>query len=193
VRPVVLVHGIWDSARRIAPLTRGLSARGFKHLLPMDLTPPWGNATIEALAEQLSSTVGTVRRDYGSEQVDVVGFSMGGLVTRTYLALLGGREHVRTFVSISAPHQGTLAAYAMPLAGVRQMRPGSTLIAQLEAASLGDVAVHCIYTPYDATIIPGSSGVLAGARSVHTVPVKLHRWMLSDARVHDLVAELLRS
>jgi triacylglycerol lipase len=193
VLPVVLVHGIWDSARRIAPLTRGLGARGFMHLKAMDLTPPWGNARLEALAEQVHACVAAVRRDYGCEQVDIVGFSMGGLVTRAYLALLGGHVHVRKFVSISAPHQGTLAAYAMPLDGVRQMRPGSALISELEAASLGDVVVHCIYTPYDAMIVPGTSGILAGARSVHALPVKFHRWMLSDARVHDLVAELLRA
>jgi triacylglycerol lipase len=186
------VHGIWDSARRIAPLTRGLTARGFQHVKAMDLTPPWGNARLEALAEQVQRYVAEVRRESGHEQVDLVGFSMGGLVSRAYLGLLGGAAHVRTFVSISAPHQGTLVAYCAPLEGVRQMRPGSALLTQLDSTPLGEVAVHCIYTPFDATIVPGSSGVLRGAKSVHRVPVAWHRWMLSDARVHDLVARLLR-
>jgi triacylglycerol lipase len=118
---------------------------------------------------------------------------MGGLVARVYLALLGGHQHVRAFVSISAPHHGTFMAYGLPLLGIRQMRPGSALLRRLgdDATSFGDVAVHCIYTPFDATIVPGSSGILRGARSLHSIPVLLHRLMIHDRRVLDIVAAIL--
>ena len=194
MRPVVLVHGIWDSAQRIAPLAQGLARRGITRVHAMDLLPPWGNARLEALAEQVEQSVERVLGERGAEDVDLVGFSMGALVSRSYLTLRGGHRRVRRFISISGPHRGSLTAYAMPLAGVRQMRPGSAFLRSLgDEAGWEGVSVHCIYTPFDAMVMPGVSGILPWAHSVHRVPVLLHRWMLSDARVLDLVADLLRA
>jgi triacylglycerol esterase/lipase EstA (alpha/beta hydrolase family) len=193
VRPVVIVHGIWDDARSIAPLVRGLRDQGIATLSAVELDPPWGTVGIETLAAQLAQFVERARALHGADAVDIVGFSMGALVARTYLQLLGGDTHVHSFVSISGPHRGTWTAYALPLLGVRQMRPGSPLLRALgdDVSHLSNVAVHCLYTPYDAMIVPSESGVLRGARSVHSVPVALHRLMIHDRRVHTLVAGLL--
>jgi triacylglycerol esterase/lipase EstA (alpha/beta hydrolase family) len=193
MRPVVVVHGIWDDARSIAPLLRGLGRHGMAKLSAIALDPPWGTASIESLAEQLARFVERARAQHAAEAVDIVGFSMGALVARTYLQLLGGHAHVRSFVSISGPHRGTLTAYALPLLGVRQMRPGSALLRALgdDVSHLSQVAVHCLYTPFDSMILPSESSVLRGARSVHRLPVALHRLMIHDRRVHALVAQLL--
>jgi triacylglycerol lipase len=195
MRPVVVVHGIWDDARTIGPLVRGLSGQGVANVSAIELDPPWGNASIEVLAEQLAAFVERVRREQRAAVVDVVGFSMGALVSRAYLQLLGGHAHTRSFVSIAGPHKGTLTAYALPLLGVRQMRPGSPLLRALgdDVSHLAELAVHCVVTPYDAMIVPSESGVLRGARSVHRLPVLLHRLMVHDRRVHALVARLLAS
>jgi hypothetical protein len=40
-------------------------------------------------------------------------------------------------------------------------------------------------------ILPSLSSVLNGARSVHRVPILLHRLMVHDRRVHALSARLL--
>lgn len=193
-RAIVVVHGIWDSAARVAPLTAGLARHGFTDVHAIDLVPPWGQARIEQLAEQLSTYVARVLGEGDVPQLDVVGFSMGALVTRTYLQLFGGTQHVRRFVSISGPHAGTLTAYAAGLAGVKQMRPGSPLLRALgdDVAGLS-TEVHCIYTPYDAMVVPARTAVLKGAASVHRVPVPWHRRMLYDRRVHALCARLLRA
>jgi triacylglycerol lipase len=193
MRPVVVVHGIWDNERSVAPLARSLVQRGHAQVHALSLDPPWGNASIETLAQQLDAFVEALVGRLGVSAVDLVGFSMGALISRTYLQLYGGDRRVRRFVSISGPHRGTVTAYALPLTGVRQMRPGSALLQRLgsDVSHLTNVEVHCLYTPYDAMIVPGESGVLVGARSVHKLPVLMHRLMLFDARVHSLVAELL--
>jgi triacylglycerol lipase len=123
----------------------------------------------------------------------LIGFSMGALIARVYLAQLGGRELVGRFVSISGPHAGTWTAYGLPLPGVMQMRPDSPLLRNLarDPRALEPVSVHCLYTPFDAMIVPADSSVLPGARSVDRVPVLVHRWMLSDPRVLKIVLGLL--
>jgi triacylglycerol lipase len=200
MRPVVVVHGILDNAKRIDPLLRGLRALGVGPLAAIDLTPRFSTPPLEVFAAQLQGFVGDTLRVHGASELDLVGFSMGALVTRLYLQEFAAGVRVRRFVSISGPHRGTQVARLAPegkswLAGVRQMQPRSPLLARLgdDAGTLAPTLVHCVYTPYDAVIVPPSSGVLRGAASVHRIPVLMHRLMLRDPRVHSCVAELLRA
>ena len=100
---------------------------------------------------------------------------------------------MRRFVSISGPQSGTLTAYALPFAGAKQMRPKSPPLQDLESDidPWGPVEVHTVITPYDAMILPSSSGKLAGSTTHRAFPVKLHRWMIEDPRVLDHVAKVL--
>jgi len=191
--PVLLVHGLWDSLLRIDPLLQGLRVRGIEQVQGFDLLPSNGRAPIAELALQVAKRADALRRESGSQQIDLIGFSMGALAARCYLQQGGGREHVRRFISISGPHAGTWTAFALPFAGVRDMRPQSALLRALEAEAdpFGSVEVHCIYTPLDLMIVPATSSILRGAHSIHRVPIPLHRWMIRDPRVLDLIVQLL--
>jgi pimeloyl-ACP methyl ester carboxylesterase len=87
--PVLLVHGLWDSAARLAPLVRGLAARGVEPLATVDLRPNDGRAPIAALGEQVCARADAVRAEHGCERIDLVGFSMGALACRYYLQRCG--------------------------------------------------------------------------------------------------------
>ena len=192
--PVLVVHGLWDSEARVQPLVQGLRARGITPITAFDLEPGDGRGPIPQLALQVRDQVVRLERAHNAELVDIVAFSMGALVSRYYMQRAGGRAHVRRFISISGPHRGTYTAYGLPLTGVRQMRPGSTLLEDLAAdpEPFGSVRVHCIYTPFDLMIVPATSSILPQAQSVHRVPALVHRFMLSDGRVLDLTSRLLR-
>jgi triacylglycerol lipase len=188
---VFLVHGIWDDERSLAPLARTLRTPGGPRIVPVRLTPSTGSVPLLALAEQVKDRV--ERECPGHERVDIVGFSMGALVTRTYLQLLDGTRRVRRFVSISGPHRGTVMAYGLGLAGVRDMRPNSALLRRLgdDVSGLVDTEVHCIYTPYDVLVTPPTTAVLRGAKSVHRVHVPVHGLMLRAPSVQRLVRQLV--
>lgn len=192
-RPVLIVHGIWDSRARMRELEQGLVARGFPHIRAFDLKPNDGRAPLAALAAQAKQQADALLEEHGGP-IDLVGFSMGALISRYYLQRLGGKEKVRRFISISGPHRGTLAAYALPLAGLRDMRPGSALLRDLEADpdAFGEVEVHCLYTPYDLMIVPATSSVLPGARSVQRIELPIHRMMITQRAALDAIASVLR-
>lgn len=195
--PVLIVHGIWDSEARISTLTQGLIERGLSQTRAFTFRPRDGSAPLSTLGQQLQREVSLLKDAHAVSQVDLVGFSMGALVSRYYLRRLGGADHVRRFVSISGPHHGTLMAYGLPLDGVRDMRPGSAFLRDLErderdeTQAANRVETHVIYTPFDLTIVPAHSSKLPSARTTTTFPVALHRWMIKDARVLDHVASLL--
>jgi triacylglycerol esterase/lipase EstA (alpha/beta hydrolase family) len=193
--PVLLVHGIWDSSSRLAPLRAGLERRGIGPVHAVDLVPNDGRAPIAELGGIVAREATELAEREGASRVDVVGFSMGALVARWYIQRGGGKAKVRRFVSISGPHAGTAFAYALPFAGVRDMRPGSPLLRDLaaDADPFGDVEVHCLYTPFDLMILPPTSSVLAGARSVGKFRVPMHRFMITSSVVLDHVAEILRA
>jgi triacylglycerol lipase len=191
--PILIAHGIWDSEDRIGPLKDGLLARGFAHVHAFTFEPRDGRGPLAELARQIQREAEQLRTQHEADRIDLVGFSMGALTSRYYIQRLDGKRTIRRFVSISGPHRGTLTAYGLPFDGVRDMRPGSALIRDLETDSdpWGAVEAHCIYTPLDLTIIPATSSELHGARSTHRIPVGVHRWMIRDPRVLDLTAQLL--
>lgn len=193
--PLVLVHGIWDDARRLEPLRAGLGARGLGSPVVHELRPNDGSAPIAELAAGLDAHLAALSEERGAARLDVVGFSMGALVTRYVVQRLSGRSRIRRFVSVSGPHAGTHTARALPLRGARDMRPGSALLADLaaDADPWGPVEVHVLYTPYDLMIVPARSSRLEGARTETVLPIPLHRWMISDARALDAMAALLRA
>jgi triacylglycerol lipase len=190
--PVLLVHGIDDDARSLAPIADALARAGFRDVRIVELKPNNGDAPIAVLAAQVAEAAGSLRARTGSARIDVVAFSMGALVSRYYLQRLEGRSHVRRFVSISGPHAGTLTGWLRSNPGAREMRPGSDLLRGLasDTAPFGDVQVFSLWTPLDLMIVPASSSRLEGARE-RTLPVILHPLMLRDGRVLRAVEEAL--
>ncbi len=188
-RTVVLVHGIFDTAGSLRKMERHLEPFGFRALRPA-LRPNSARTGLDTLAMQLRDFIDA--HVPGDEPFDLVGFSMGGLIGRYYLQRLDGLRRVRRFVSISTPHHGSRIAYLLPNRGCRQMRPGSDFLADLnrDVDRLAEVRVVSIWTPFDLSIVPARSSRLS-VGTEHVVPVKLHRWMLRDRLVLDIVARAL--
>lgn len=177
--PVLLIHGIADSERNMRWLARHLRKEG-RDVRTLNLRPNWGQSGLDDLAAQIAAFAD---RDLSGRRFDLVGFSMGGLVSRYYLQRLGGLARVEHFVTISAPHHGTYAARCIGGRGARQMRPGSDFLRDLarDAAALEGVKFTSIYTPLDLVILPASSSVMPQARN-ERIPVVLHPLMILDPR-----------
>ena len=187
--PVLLIHGIKDDARKMEPLARYLRGQGWD-AQTMSLHPSWGQKGLDVLAGQVADFIG---ENYApGEKIDLVAFSMGGLVTRYYLQRLGGLARVQRYVTLSTPHHGTLIAYLLPNVGCRQMRPGSAFLRDLnaDAAQLAQLDFTSFWTPFDTIIVPQRSSIMAQARNVK-LRIALHPLMVWQSRVLDQVAEAL--
>jgi len=85
MRAVILVHGIFDTSRIFSRMASRLQACGFRPLA-LNLTPSNGAVGLDLLATQIGMFVD--QHLAPAEQFDLVGFSMGGLIARAYLASL---------------------------------------------------------------------------------------------------------
>ncbi len=187
--PVLLIHGITDTTLVFRQMTEYLIAQGWS-VHSFNLTPNNGAMPLEKLAVQVADYV---TKTFDPKQpLDLIGFSMGGIVSRYYIQRLGGIERVQRFVSISAPNNGTLTGYLSGRPGCAQMRPGSPLLRDLNQDSemLARLNFTVIWTPFDLMIVPPSSSQMPVGKEV-IVQAPLHSWMLADEQCLKAVAAAL--
>jgi triacylglycerol lipase len=168
--PVLLVPGYGGSTAALEVLADGLESAG----RDVRIVRASGAATgdLRQRAAELGRAVEEALEDTAAPSVDVVGYSAGGVVLRLYVADLGGGSTVRRAVTLSSPHHGTdLAALALSFGpqtcpeACRQLAPDSDLLRDLNAGDetpRGPVWV-ALWTEDDETVVPPSSGELAGA------------------------------
>ncbi|MBD2389451.1 triacylglycerol lipase [Aphanizomenon flos-aquae NRERC-008] len=187
--PVLLVHGINDTGAVFNKMAFYLRQQGLS-VYTVDLIPNNGSEVLEKLAQQVANYVNDTFE--AAQLLDIVGFSMGGIVSRYYIQRLGGINKVQRFITISSPHKGTIIAYGTWLAGAVQMRPNSDFINDLNAdfKMLKQLNFTSIWTPYDLMILPATSSRLGIGKEV-TIPVILHPLMLTDTRTLTIVADAL--
>ncbi len=185
--PVLLVHGIYDTEAKFRTMAAFLRQRGWQiHCL--NLIPNDGSASLAVLAQQVADYID---QNFAPNQaIDLIGFSMGGIVTRYYLQRLGGTARVKRYITISAPNQGTLLGFSLPLPGVLEMRWQSEFLQDLNrdySTQLAPLQVTVLWTPFDLMIIPPTSSRLTLGKEV-VLPVPVHAWMVADPRCLDTVA-----
>lgn len=187
--PVLLVHGIWDTAKVFSKMRSHLNQQGCD-VRDLDLVPNNGDATLEELAEQVADYIKT--NFTLNQTLDLVGFSMGGIVSRYYIQRLGGVKRIQRFITISSPHNGTWIAYGSQRPGAKQMRPGSQFLRDLnqDIEILRQVDYTSIWTPLDLMIVPASSSKIPLGKEI-VIPVALHAWMLIDPKILTAVAKVL--
>ena len=125
---VLLVHGLNDTRAIFQTMAPSLIKLGWT-VYDLDLLPSNGKLPLDKLAKQVSDYVnGTFASE---EKLSVIGFSMGGIVSRYYIQRLGGIERVKNFITIASPHQGTWTAQFSQRPGCVQMRPNSAFLQDL--------------------------------------------------------------
>jgi triacylglycerol lipase len=190
--PIVLVHGITDDSQSFAPHLHWLRAGGRVVRAP-DLFPADGSLGLAHMAEQLAAYVELVCGELEVETIDLVGFSLGGIVARYYMQRLDGARRVRRFVTIASPHGGSLSAYGLRSRAGEELRPGSALLNDLASdwlATAARVPTTVLWTPFDLIVLPGWHAILEGATAI-PVPARRHADMLHHPRTWQNVREVL--
>jgi len=163
--PVLLIHGVVCNRGIWRPMAAALQAHGFGPIRAVNLEPLLGN--IDSHAAYVANEIRQLRRDCGGARVAIIAHSMGGLVARNVLRLLGP-DDISRIVTLGSPHHGTSLARALPGLPYRQMEPGSAWLAELNAAQEGHfrVPVTCIYSANDILVRPPWSAALEGTTRI---------------------------
>ncbi|MDX6261952.1 MAG: triacylglycerol lipase [Kribbellaceae bacterium] len=151
--PILLAHGIIDNHTVFALMRRQLVRRGFTRIQTFSYSPL--TLDVRSTAERMGAEVERLCEESGSDQIHIVGHSLGGLIARYYVQRLGGSERVHTCVTLGTPHQGTFAARLFPWPLIKQLRPDSDLMTELaEPAPDCHTRFVAFYSDVDQLIVP---------------------------------------
>jgi triacylglycerol lipase len=167
--PVLLVSGYGGSTASLDPIRRSLEAAGRDVVVvrPVDA----GTGDLAAQAAALGRQAEAAAKRFDAPSVDVVGYSAGGVVARSWVRDLGGASLARRVLSVGSPQHGTsVAELAVGVAGscppaCRQLEPDSGFLRALNAGDetpRGPVFVS-VWSTADRTVVPTDSAGLAGA------------------------------
>jgi pimeloyl-ACP methyl ester carboxylesterase len=190
--PVVLVHGYGGGRASWLPLERRLHSEGFRNV--HSYTYNVLTSSVPEIARALVARCAAAAEEAGTERVDVLGHSLGGVVLRCAVARFGLASHVSTAVTVAAPHRGTRVALLGPGTVAASLRPGSALLADLRRETWSsDLRWIAYYAECDLVVPPASArlqGDVPGARDVR-VPGAGHLGVLRSPAFLDSVVGLL--
>lgn len=154
--PIILLHGYFHNRSAFVVMRRALRRAGFRTVDTLNYNP--FTHGVPELAEQLAAHVDEVLGACEAHRVHLVGHSLGGLVARYYIQMLGGADKVANCVTLGTPHQGTYAAYVGRGKAARQIRPGSPLIRLLNRPQVGvETRFTAFYSNLDGMVFPASN------------------------------------
>lgn len=143
-------------------------------------------------AQEIATKVDQILAATGATKVDIVSHSMGGLSSRYYSKNLGGSAKIDEWVSLGGPNHGTDTANFCFDTSCREMRIGSTFLADLNATdeTPGTPNYRTWWSPCDTIINPDSSVALAGATNTQTACIS-HSALHEDATVYGQVRDFV--
>ncbi len=189
-RPIFLVHGLWNNPKLFEKLLKKINEDDYELYRP-HLPHRFGKTSLKDLARALDSKIEEL---VGPEvEVDIVGFSMGGLISRLWLQNHGGFLRTKRFFSIGTPHFGTYTAQMIPssfMPGIADMKRGSRLLSQLnnDLTSLEQVECISFFTKWDLMSFPGWQAKLSIGES-YQLPVLTHKELITNSISLDILVE----
>lgn len=190
-RPVIFCHGYMHNRSAFFFMMYRLKKAGLRNLFAPNFSPLSGS--VSSFAGRLSEIVSLAVSQTGSERVDLVGHSMGGLVVRYYIENLGGASFVNKAVTLGSPHLGTKMAVLSPFESAKQFRIDSPLITGFETAQppRDSVELVSIWSDFDNVVIPPENAKLPEPNENIMVREAGHLALLFSPQVIGHVQRLL--
>lgn len=118
---------------------------------------------IRRSAAILAVEVQKTRYRFDAEKVNLIGHSLGGIISRYYLQRLGGWKYVNRAVYLGTPHKGVYwAALVLMTKAGRQLMHNSKFIEELnnDPSRCRNIKCLSIISTFDEMVVPRSSGIL---------------------------------
>ena len=184
-QPIILIHGYGCSRGVWWKIRRDLEAAGHT-MASISLVPPY--ASIGKLVPQLAQRIDQVCTATGAQQVILIGHSMGGLVSRSYLARHGIAQ-VAKLITIASPHQGSeLSRVGFVGQSAREMEPGSMWLRDLAGEPV-KIPMISIRTPHDNFVMPQDNQRLPQAEDIELAGIG-HLAVLYSRRTTEFLLRL---
>ena len=154
--PIIFIHGLWNTSAIFSSFTSEFDQKGIEYFAPT-LKHSLGMTSITELTKLLNELI---LDKYGPErEIDILGFSMGGIIGRYWITKINGYKRTGRFISIGSPHKGTIASQLVPkypFRGISEMKINSSLLRELSKYDFLLNGIECIsfFTYWDLMVCP---------------------------------------
>ena len=192
--PIILIHGLWNTADIFYSITSKLDEIGIEYFAPT-LEHEYGMTSIVELTHSLNDLI---LEKYGCEQeIDILGFSMGGIIGRYWIKKFNGYKRTRQFITVGSPHKGTLASQLVPkypFKGISEMKISSFLLRDLSKYDYLLKGINCIsfFTYWDLMVFPGWRANLNLGEKISLKIYKHKNLVRNPEAVEKIIDKLLR-
>lgn len=170
--PVILVHGYIMNRSAFLVMSQALAAAGFRHVRAFNY--PQFTLGLPEIARLLGKEVDRVLAATGASRCMIIGHSLGGMIARYYIQMIGGEDKVDTLVTLGTPHNGTYTAHLGIGPAAAQMTYRSPIVERLEqAARPSSVRYICYYSDLDVFVVPAVSAKLS-VSALQAVNIRIH-------------------
>ena len=188
--PIILIHGLWNTSNIFSSIISKLDKTGIEYFAP-NLNHSYGMTSIIELTNLLNKLI---LNRYGlEEEIDILGFSMGGIIGRYWIKKFYGYKRTRRFITVGSPHKGTIAAQLVPtypFRGISEMKINSSLLRDLSNYDylLDDIDCVSFFTYWDLMVFPGWRANLNVGEKI-SLNIFKHRNLIKDKVAVDRIIE----
>ena len=192
--PIILIHGLWNTSDIFSSITSKLDQIGIEYFAPT-LKHEYGMTSIVELTNLLNDLI---LEKYGLEkELDILGFSMGGIIGRYWIKKFNGYKRTRKFITVGSPHNGTLASQLVPkypFTGISEMKINSFLLRELSKYDYLLKGINCIsfFTYWDLMVFPGWRANLNSGEKISLKIYKHKNLVRSPEAVERIIERLLQ-
>jgi len=177
---ILILEGIWGNHTRWEKFRKRASSEIAEAAI-------WkyensGNTPLSELAKKLADHISSQ-----TEEVALVGYSMGGIICREAARLLND-EQIAAAAFLHSPHQGSVFGKIFDSPATRELAPGSELLAGLKPHKFPVMATWC---PFDLVVVPGNSASLPCERNIR-IDIPAHNAPVWAGIIHREVTAFLR-
>ena len=189
-----MIHGLWNSSSIFSSITPKLDDIGIEYFAPT-LKHSYGITSIIDLTNTLNELI---LEKYGLEKkVDILGFSMGGIIGRYWIQKFNGYKRTRRFISIGSPHKGTLIAQLVPkypFRGISEMKINSKLLKELAHNDFYFNDIECVnfFTYWDLMVFPGWWTNLDSGKKISVKVYKHRNLVRNKSAVGKIIDEIIK-
>ena len=190
--PIIFIHGLWNTSKIFYSITSKLDEIGIEYFAPT-LNHSYGMTSIVELTNLLNELI---LEKYGlKKEIDIFGFSMGGIIGRYWIKKFKGYKRTRRFITVGSPHKGTIASQLVPeypFKGISEMKINSSLLRELSNHDHLLNKIDCIsfFTYWDLMVFPGWRANLNVGEKI-SLNIFKHRNLVRNPLAVDMIIEKL--
>lgn len=183
--PILFIHGIFHNWTAFTYLAQRLAWDGWSDFYEIRLFT--SVESIPKMAKRTAAHAHAILKETGAPKIDIVAHSMGGIVARYFVQLLGGDEVVRHLITLGTPHQGTPVSNYSPLPHIKKLAPESRILQRLNALPAPQQTQGLAIRGKLDVFTQNRAGWWPGVRNVELGRVG-HAGLLFSRRVYQLVS-----